>query len=1255
MAKKKIEWTKQQSEAIKNRGSDVLVTASAGTGKTAVLSGRCVDIVSEKTDVRNMLVLTFTDAAAEQMRQRIAEQLTDVYSKTKQPHLRRQILLLSGADISTIHSFCKRLITEFFFQLSLDPTFRVIDEDQQQLIKADVLEQTIDWAWQEEHLTNALEQLLYHRDLRTNDGFAAQIIRIHNFLNNVFDSDDWFQRAVKLAEARDPFATDLAQKQKEIIYRKLQSILSQLQHALNIYQSQNSDGDWAEKCEAEFICPVTECLDFLRNGKWDKCAEKIINCGAFRVTKPKNVEEPIDLIIKNSVRETLNSFTELRDLAVLNPDYLRSISGSVTLQTRVIIELVRKFGELYTQAKRTINALDFADLQHYALELLTERNASQNKITPSQTALALRRKYKYIFVDEYQDINPVQKAILDTLSCEDNLFVVGDIKQSIYAFRGAEPGIFLGHLKSASKDPKNAAGGFKIDLNENFRSDKGILDFVNRLFSRVMTVSLTKIDYDDSARLRPASQKSLPARQPQTTKPIVELHILDEQEKGEDSQDNDADQSSETRDINSAETQITSRQRQAALIARRIKQIVGAETGKPEFKIYDKLSQQYRYVQYRDIVVLMRSPSERVNDYAQVLQLAGINVSSEFGTTYFEATEISDMLSLLKVLDNPQRDIEFAALLRSPFFNFTDTELASITINGKQNANDKKEFFYDCIRLYSQNGPQAELAEKVRKALEQIEEWRTAARRGSVADLIWQIYRQTGLLSFVLALPSGHLRKANLLKLHDRAIQFEDFASAAGIGTLTRFVEFLEKLGEAKREWAPAKPESAAENAVCILSVHKSKGLEFPVVFLAELNSKFNVKDNRSDCIVDADNTLGLQIIEPNSNTRLSSLAHQVISEKKKTEQLSEEMRILYVATTRARHRLILTGCEKQNRCCNILSDGFCFGDGPIAGWKLKKCSSSLEWILYGLSQQANLHKAFNTPFAQQINEDGLFSFHFYDQSQLQRLSACLEQLRKSKAKKQTKDKPKSQPTPEKSKLFLTIKDALAWRYRFGDAPSIAAKHSVTELTHTDDEFALWDYSDTLAREPAAVAATGKKVDSRLIGTATHLVISQLDLTQPIDKKTVKKLIEKLISDGAITDFVAEFIDTDAIVVFFQSELGKIVLGSKDKIRREWPFTFALPVEELPDYTSQMRDTSSEIRDTIIVQGIIDMLVLTPDGLLVIDFKTDDITADKLPERANLYRNQLLLYLEAAQRIIKTKVTGKWLYFLKPKQSLEIK
>jgi ATP-dependent helicase/nuclease subunit A len=878
-------------------------------------------------------------------------------------------------------------------------------------------------------------------------------------------------------------------------------------------------------------------------------------------------------------------------------------------------------------------------------------------------------------VDEYQDINPVQQAILDALSSGNNVFVVGDVKQSIYAWRGAEPAIFLDRLRPASADPKDLAHGFRVDLNCNFRSVKGILDFVNKIFGRIMTREVAHIDYDEASMLRPAPDAGEKTKDVGAAPPIVELHILDERGNNRGAQDEeDGEQKAEGDAASNPQSAIrnpqsddmaliNARQRQAALIARRIREIVGAETGRAEFQVQDRQTGNSRDVQYRDIVILMRSLAKKANDYVEVLRLAGIPVNCEATAGYFEATEVRDMISLLKVLDNPQRDIELATVLRSAFFQVTDTELAKIRLCGKEKS--KHTNFHTCAAEYAQDGSDGNLRDKLKQVFGQLDQWRTLARRGHLAGLIWRIYRSSGFLAFVSALPNGQARKANLLRRHDRAVQFEGFASNMGIASLTRFVDFLERLQEAGQDWAPAQPGSAAGNAVRILSVHKSKGLEFPVVFLAELETEFNKRDIHADLIADTGDAVGLQVIDPRSNTRLHSLAHEVISEKRLATTVAEEMRILYVATTRARDRLILTASQKRTDCGRILANGLLLGGDTIPAWLLKPCKNALEWVLYGLSDQHVLHKAFGTDLVDGTREQGLFNFRLHGDDELKELSRFVLTLRSGKAKSVFFTSKQASADEEGRRMLTQVKSMLSREYPFAHAVHLAAKSSVTKLTHQDDLFAQRDYSEALDRQPVALAASSQKAMpearlGRLVGTAAHLVISSLDVKRPVTMAVVEKTRDRLVKEGAIPANLAGSVDTGAILAFFESALGSVVCDQRNTVWQEWPFTFGLPVaagEQKEDRTvsnPQSTIRSPQSSEIVVVQGLIDLLVRTPEGLVVIDFKTDHVFGDKVLKRAEVYRGQVDLYAQAAAAICREKVLERWLYFLAPRQAVKV-
>jgi ATP-dependent helicase/nuclease subunit A len=549
---------------------------------------------------------------------------------------------------------------------------------------------------------------------------------------------------------------------------------------------------------------------------------------------------------------------------------------------------------------------------------------------------------------------------------------------------------------------------------------------------------------------------------------------------------------------------------------------------------------------------------------------------------------------------------------------------------GDSVAGELRQSFYDCSRAYSQAGPDSRLRERLSEALSQIDTWRLNARRRPLAEVLWQIYRDTAFISFVQALPNGPQRRANLLKLHERAIQFENFVAAPQTTSHARFVEFIEKLLETGRDWAPAEPDNITEDAVQIMSIHKSKGLEFPVVFGAELNTRFNKKDSYGDCLIDDDCGIGLQITE--SNVKLPAIAHEVIAEKKLDAMLAEEMRILYVAITRAREKLVLTASRSQKDCSDILAACSTLPDEPVRDWQLKSAKCHFDWILYALANHKKLNDLFKTAPKANTIDDNLFSTQLLDRNVLDEISA--EILKK----KHSKLTPRTPKISKSGKLLLAkLKNSLDWQYPFADLIKLSAKTSVSELTHRDDEFAKADFTDAFQRKPKVVSADN--TDAKLIGTATHLVIQNLALDSDITFTSIRATAEKLVSRDKISPQVASQIDFDSILKFFQADLGKLLLEHEDNTLQEWPFTFALDAAQLG---------AESPGETVIVQGIIDMIVKTPAGLVIIDFKTDDVAAESACRRAQRYLDQLNLYAAAASAILKEKIAGSWLYFLKP-------
>ena len=637
-------WTFQQKLAINTRGRNILVTASAGTGKTSVLSKRVVDILcdtSDITDVLQILVLTFTEASAEEMKSRIADELRKAARATGSLFLRHQLLLLDAAHISTIDAFCKRIITENFHILGIDPTFRIIDPDEQKLLKSEILDEVIEDAWQSEDLNAALAELLIDRNIQSSaGGFLGNIYSVNSFLGSVMSPGDWQAKANSLTDIQNLYGSSPAESQERIILEKLLQCRSMIEHALMLDRNFTDNSHWSEYINNEYMATVIIATEKLSSGNKDYIKHIAEFAPARFKSKPKGFDDDIKDMIKATLGRAKKTLNELKELALIDPLYEETVLPSANLQTKTLLELIRRFDQSYTETKQKLNCLDFADLEHLMLKLLEDS---------PQTAAALKVKFKHIFVDEYQDTNFLQQGILENISKDNNVFVVGDVKQSIYAFRQAKPEIFQNLLKESTDETNVSDRPLRVDLSDNFRSRKQVLDFANLIFSRIMTEDVASVEYDEKAILK-AGFNYDPPQNP----PCVELNLIDE-------------------DTADKADGITPSQRQAAYVAERIKQIVIPDAGDEPITVFDKETAAYRSPRFSDIVIVMRSPSTTVNDYLEILRLAGIPVVSQSSSGYFEATEISDMVSLLKLLDNPHRDIDIAAAMRSPLFNFSDT------------------------------------------------------------------------------------------------------------------------------------------------------------------------------------------------------------------------------------------------------------------------------------------------------------------------------------------------------------------------------------------------------------------------------------------------------------------------------------------------------------------------------------------------------------------------------------------------------
>ncbi|MCL4426253.1 MAG: helicase-exonuclease AddAB subunit AddA, partial [Firmicutes bacterium] len=948
------EWTTEQWEAITARGSNLLVSAAAGAGKTAVVVERILRILADPqgaASLENLLVVTFTEAAAEEMRGRVGRALEELVKgldpedPARSEFFRRQLLLLNRANISTLHSFCLKILRTYFYQVGLDPGFRVAAEAETELMQEEILDRVLEEGFAAEPEGGPVTELADALGGRGDETLAALILRVYEYSQSqpwplawlMGREGDYANAALGQAGLSQlAWFPDLL----DMLQTSLQEARLWLERAARLAARPGGPAAYLDNLrqEADRIRELSRRLTFLAGSRrpgdisWEELREIVEKADYFPRLKGTNSSE-VREDLKNKVRKLREQAKrQISDLKSKLFDRTETEELADLIRTGQMVGtltgLVRHFAESYTAEKRRRGLVDFNDLEHLALRVLLDGGAEPGQLSPSPVALELRRQFAEVIVDEYQDINRVQEAILTLVSRQGpdnttppNLFLVGDMKQSIYRFRQAEPGLFKEKERCYGAEPGPA--GRLIRLSHNFRSRPGVVAAVNYLFRQLFSERVGELTYDREAELvYQAGYREHWRAAP----PAVELYLLEHQEPAEalskddfstkaesaDPLNENLPEEGETKDQEGPED-LSSLEREARFAARRIKEMVEGTPDRhgPEFDVWDKDGQSYRPLSYRDVVILLRATRGRANVFLEALNQAGVPAYADLGTGYFAALEVETILSLLRVIDNPHQDIPLATVLHSPLVGLTTEDLVRIRL-----ASPRGDFFSALRRAARGKGPglpllppmtpegQANLTPRLVQFLSQVTAWRTAARRRPLGDLIWQIYRETGYLEYVGGLPGGAQRQANLRALLYRGRQFESFVRHG----LFRFLRFIDRLRQSEGDLGTARALGENENVVRVMSVHKAKGLEFPVVVLAGLGKKFNRQDLLADVLLHPKLGLVARRIDTERGVKYPTLAYRAAAHRIGLEALSEELRILYVALTRAREKLILLG-----------------------------------------------------------------------------------------------------------------------------------------------------------------------------------------------------------------------------------------------------------------------------------------------------------------------------------------------------------
>lgn len=965
-----MKWTTEQQMAIDaprpgTRDSQtLLVAAAAGSGKTAVLVERIIQRLQDTErplSIQELLVVTFTKAAATEMRARIGAKLSSVFSETNNPYLEEQISLLPSAHISTLHSFCQWVISHYFYRLDIDPTFRIGNESELLLIKTEVLDELLIKAY-EEDLYNIYKLADMFGSARSDDDIKKQVLDLYSFVMAQDDPMGWLEQAETLyAESLElPVRETLWGKyfwdrQQELI-REIQGRYDEMSALIAL-----PEGPFAWDDHVNSVAYIMDALTSAET--WDDmvAAAALVNGHKFKAFRTDKYKAGLQSGAINA-----GFVSKVSTLGKLNQGQLKGMSqgpfGVTEAQFRMQIEqqmpyiqgivaLTKAFIERFQARKKEEGMVDFSDLEHLCLALLRDKQ-EDGSWAPSEVALELQQQFKEVMVDEYQDTNGVQEAIVNAVSRQDNRFYVGDVKQSIYRFRMANPGLFL--------DKYNRFGNHiddverRIDLAKNFRSDANILTFTNFLFRQIMTEDGAELDYGDAEALNPG--RVVENAPEDWVGGPVEVHLIDvaadggsasdgvgsqaDGAGGDDaasrraaaSQNGAARTSSGGYSSDDDRDELDNQDKEIAFIVEKIQELVAQK------KKIQEPDGTFREIMWRDIVILLRSTAGKGSRMVEALRAANIPAYAEEKTGYFSAIEIKLLIALLQIIDNPEQDLPMAIVLASSFVGMDANELGRLRLTGDGS-------LWSVLPTYAKTYENHTL----QQFIDRLEAWRTYSRRHSVSDLLWTIYEEMNYLEYVSAMPNGLVRRANVMALYNRAKQYE----SGSFRGLFRFLRFLESLQEAGEDLGPGTTVSEADNVVRIMTIHKSKGLEFPVVFLASVNKKFNEMDVRKAMILDSKSGIGLKGYFEEYRLMYGSFSWLYAKAQSEHAMKSEEERILYVALTRARDKLFITGFIKglEGICESMVAPGLVVNTPSFPTTLIQGANSYLGWLLLALGR----------------------------------------------------------------------------------------------------------------------------------------------------------------------------------------------------------------------------------------------------------------------------------------------------------------
>lgn len=1173
----KVKLTEQQNIAATARGNALLVSAAAGSGKTMVLVQRLMNMICDdeiNADITDFLVITYTRAAAAELRGRILQEINRRISENPyDKRLRRQAALCVKANISTIHSFCTKILRENAHLIDLSPDFRVAEETEAELIKNEVLERVIEERY--ENIYNddefkAFADLMV--ETRGDKKLFATVLDAYEKLRSHPMPERWMDEQEKQMCVEG--ITDLSETiwGKEIIEHAKMTVKFCLEKMSAALAEMHDFPDMLKAYGNSFSVTI-DCLkalgDALEEG-WDRALEF---CDVqFPSGKISGYEYFKD--IRNKCKKIIEN--ELSVFEGTSSELLEDIR-QISLEVRGLYSVLKEFSAAYSAEKKKRGIIDFSDQEHLALKLLYDFDNS----CPTALAVQVSSHFREILVDEYQDVNAVQELIFTSVSKkEKNMFMVGDVKQSIYRFRMADPTIFLNKYLSFDEYIAGNDCPQKVLLPQNFRSRAEILNAVNYIFANLMSVQFGEMDYTEKEYLNPGASYEV------TTEPCVEYDILEVPKEHSD-------------DTVFAE---------AEYVARRISDLISSGMQVTEGGILRK-------AEFKDFAILLRSIKGRAWKYAVALDKLGIPAEIPMADDFFETYEISVMISLLAVIDNPHQDIPLIAVLRSPFFGFSLDELTDIRLKNR-NCD-----LFDAVREC------AEINTKCKKFIEDLEYLRNTAVNMPSDKFIWHIYGKTGFMELISASSGSEDRKDNLLILAELARRFE----SNGFKGLFKFCGQLKAMMEKGSQAITA--EGSSGNGVRIMSIHKSKGLEFPVVILADTTHKFNLQDTTKPVLFHTDLGVGLYRRNKEKNYKYPTIARRAVSRRIILETMSEELRVLYVALTRAKEKLIMFSTVKD--ADKEFAKYWPAGEYPAAPTFLEGIKSYSGWLMTTMLTRSESNAVFTPEEIKYSSPDGAT----WDIRKIQYEPVDVESVKETVHETLI-------PTNE---IVEKIRENLAFGYSNVESTILPSKITATELKGKILDTEISDGTVTKKEKLHKLkkpdfTRKNKPLTGSDKGTALHYVMQYIDYSKCGSVESLSGELERLVEKRFITKLQAEAINPDSIITFFNSELGRALLNSIS-VHREFKFSLLVKASEI---------LSVESTDEILFQGVIDCYFEEQDGITVIDFKTDKINDYNYDDKISTYGNQISAYSKALERITGKVVKRAVLYFFEINKTVEI-